>query len=40
MLTLTVHIRVYVMTMVLMRMKHGCMGIGFIRPVMVFLTMK
>ena len=40
MLTLKVHITVSVMTMALMQMKHGCMGIGFIRLVMVFLAMK
>ena len=40
MLILKVHITVSVMTMALMPMKHGCMGIGFIRLVMVFLAMK
>ena len=40
MLTLTVHITVSVMNMALMGMKHGCMGTGFIRLVMVFLAMK
>ena len=34
------HITVYVMTMALMQLKHGCMGIGFIRLLMVFLVMK
>ena len=37
---LKVQITTSVMTMALMRMKHGCMGIGFIRLVMVFLAMK
>ena len=40
MLTLKVHITASVMTMALMRMKHECMGIGFIQLVMVFLAMK
>ena len=40
MLTLKVHITVVVMTMKLMRMKHGCMGTGFIRQIMVFLVIK
>ena len=40
MLTLKAYITVSVMTMALMRMKHGCMGIGFIRPFMVILAMK
>ena len=40
MVILTVHITVYVMAMALMRMKHGCMGTGFIRLVMVFLVMS
>ena len=40
MLTLKVHIAVSVMTMVLMQMKHGCMGIDFIRLVMVYLAKK
>ena len=39
-LTLEVHIAVSVMTMALLRMKHGCMGIGFVRQIMVFLVMK
>ena len=38
--TLEVHITAYVMTMALMRMEHGCMGIGFIGLVMVFLVMR
>ena len=29
-----------VMIMVLMQMKHGCMGIGFIQQIMLFLVMK
>ena len=33
-------ITVSVMTMALMQMKHRCMGIGFIQPVMLFLVMK
>ena len=37
---LRVHVTVPVMTMALMQMKHGCMGIGFIRLVMVFLAIK
>ena len=37
---LKVHLTVSAMTMALMRMKHGCMGIGFIRCIMVFLVMK
>ena len=40
MITSKVHITVSVMTKALMRMKHGCMGIGFIRQIMVFLVMK
>ena len=40
MLTLNVHLTVSVMTMVLTRMKHRCMGIGFMRLVMLFLVMK
>ena len=40
MLTLRVIITVFVMTMVLMQMKHECMGIGFIQRIMVFLIMK
>ena len=40
MLTLKVHIVVSVMITVLIRMKHGCMEIGFIRQIMVFLVMK
>ena len=36
MLTLKVHITVSVMTMALMQMKHGCMGIGFIRQIGIF----
>ena len=39
-LTLRLRITVFVMTMVLIRKKHGCMGIGFIRRTMVFLAMK
>ena len=30
------HITVSVMTMALMQMKHGCMGIGFIRQIGIF----
>ena len=40
MLTLRLHITVSVMTMALMQMKHGCMGIGFIQQIMLFLVMK
>ena len=40
MFILTVHNTVPVMTMALMQMKRGCMGIGFIRLAMVFLVMK
>ena len=40
MLTLRVIITLFVMTMALMQMKHGCMGIGFIPQIMVFLAMK
>ena len=39
-LTLRMCITVFVMTMGLMQMKHGCMGIGFIRRTVVFLAMK
>ena len=39
-LTLRVIITVFVMNMVLIRMRHGCMGTGFIRRIMVFLIMK
>ena len=39
-LTLKVRITVFVMPMALMRMKYGCMGIGFIRQTMVFLVME
>ena len=39
-LTLKVSTTLFVMTMVLMQMKHKCMGIGFIRRAMVFLVMK
>ena len=39
-LTLKVHITVSVMTMVLTRMKNGCIGTGFKAMVMVFLAMK
>ena len=35
-----VRIAVFVMTMALIEMKHGCRGTGFIRRVMVFLVMK
>ena len=38
--TLRVHITVSVMTMALMQMKHGCMGIGYIQRIMVFSVMK
>ena len=40
MVILNVDITVYVMTMALMQMKHKCMGIDFIRLVMVFLVMR
>ena len=40
MVTLKVHITVYVMTVALMRMKHGCMEIDLIQLVMVFLVMN
>ena len=40
MLILNIHITVPEMTMTLMQMKHRCIGIGFIRLVMVFLVMK
>ena len=40
MLTLRMIIAVFVMTMTLIQMKHGCMGISFIRRTMVFLAMK
>ena len=33
-------ITVFAMTMVLMQMKHGCMGTGFIRKAMVFLVIE
>ena len=39
-LTFKVRITVSVMAMALMQMKHGCMGIGFIRKNMVFLVME
>ena len=39
-LTLKVLITVFVMTMVLMQIKHRCMGTGFIRQAMVFLAME
>ena len=39
-LTLKVHITVFVMTMVLMQMKHGLTGISFIRQNMVFMVME
>ena len=39
-LTLKVRITVFVIIMALMQMKHGCMGIGFIRQNMVFLVME
>ena len=35
-----VRIAVFVMTMALIEMKHGCRGTGFIRRIMVFLVMK
>ena len=38
--TLRVHITVSVITMALMQMKHGCMGIGYIQRIMVFSVMK
>ena len=40
MLILGVHITVFVMTMVLMQMKYGCMETGFIQQIMLFLVMK
>ena len=40
MLILKVYITVDVMTMALMQMKHGFMGIGFIPPVMVYLVTR
>ena len=40
MLTFRVRITVFVMTMALIWMKHGCMGTGFTRRIMVFLAMK
>ena len=40
MLTLRATVTVFVMTMVLMQMKDGCMGTGFIRRTMAFLVMK
>ena len=40
MLILTVHITASVINIALMRLEHGCIGIGFIRLVMVFLVMK
>ena len=39
-LTLKVSITVFVMTMALIQMKHGRMGIGFIRQNVVFLMME
>ena len=39
MLELRVHI-LFVMTMELIRMKHGCMGTGFIGWTMAFIVMK
>ena len=39
-LTLKVPTTVFVMTMALMQMKHGCMEIGSIRQAMVFLVME
>ena len=40
MVTLRAIITVFVITMVLMQMKDGCIGIGFIQRIMVFLVMK
>ena len=39
-LTLKVTITVFVMIITLMQMKHGCMGTGLIRQIMVFLVME
>ena len=39
-LTLRVRITVFEMTITLMKLKHGCMGIGFIAQFMVSLAMK
>ena len=39
-LTLEVRITVFVMIMVLMPMKYGCLGIGFTRQNMAFLVME
>ena len=38
--TLSVIITVSVMTTAVVQMEHGCMEIGFIRQIMVFLVMK
>ena len=38
--TLSVIITVSVMTTAVIQMEHGCMEIGFIRQIMVFLVMK
>ena len=40
MLTLRVHIIVFVMTTVLIQMKHGCMETGFMQQIIVCLVMK
>ena len=40
MLTFKAPITAFVMTTALMQMKHGCMGIGFIQQIMLFLVMK
>ena len=40
MLTLRVHITVYVMTMALMQMKRGCMETGFIQQITLSLVMR
>ena len=38
--TLKERITVFAMTMILMKMKHGCMETGFIRKAMVFLVIE
>ena len=40
MLTLRVHITVYVMTKALMQMKRGCMETGFIQQITLSLVMR
>ena len=39
-LTLKVIIILFLMTMALIGLRHGCMGSGFIQRIMVFLAMK